>query len=287
MRTLRSMALAMALSTALVAPALAASQVGQTNEFVDATGNYSFSLSLTPTAGGVGMIDVPPTNVTYSTSGSTSFYVNASGDNRLLVSATAGLRTSSGLWRADNAYGLQAPVTSDGKAYAGNYLGIYDPGSRGLGTLDITAQQRVGGKSSAVAMKSVQLLVGSVSAADYFGLESANFTGSEILAAAQKLGISAGNSGSYYVTLNALNGGSFANLKAQSASTNDPANNLEFAILDYSTTTTNYAARDTYVNGAFVVPGEGASPAPLPALGGTIPGVLAVIGALRLRRRRR
>lgn len=291
MTTIRIAALATALALSLVAApdALAASQIGTTNEFVSNDGKVSFSLSLTKSAGPVGSVDVPSFDARTTQSSSQTLLGDIEGGTRAVLSLSVTgsgqkAQTLSGAGTGVNA--PQAPITENGTPFEGTYYALQDGGNSGR--TSATLNIRTSGNSN-IGMRSYELLWGSVGAEDVIDFTGIGGTvlGAEVLAAAQALGIAGGNQGSYYVTFNVLGGQSTTGINGRSGTANSGTNTMEFVVLN-AAQTENYAARDSYVDGQFPSDGsgEGASPAPLPALGGTIPGVLLAMGALRRRFRR-
>lgn len=294
-------------SMALAVSAQAASQVGQTNQFLTSDRNFSFSLSLAPISGGTQAISLPqydarvstsrpangahsPTSRSYSLSDGTKVWDYLDGE-----SAT----NLAGVFVGDSAL-TQAPVSAPGTGYAGAYLATVGTNSRYASHLWFT-----GGTNSTTVIKSMNILWGSVEASNLFAIDSAasagfsSISGAEILAAASALGIGGGIGGSqsYYVTINAQPGKGFYSTFGYTGA----GTAFEYATLSVSKAEANYAARDSYSlagpSGIGFSPassdaGAGTAPqgAPAPVVGATSLGgllSLGMLGGVGLRSRRR
>ena len=280
---MKSAALAAIVALALAGPSpealAAATRVGTTNEFLVDGGTLSFFLALTPMSGGVDMQALPLPPALVASGGDAQNNVLADPGLRVaaqLRGASLGGGLSVAAVQSGAAYGASAPVTADGTAFQGRYLMANKTRST-HGTFATLVLQDAVTRTEDVASY-VEGIWGSVEAANLLTVRlrpdgsatqsTATLAGSDLLSAASALGIPGGNAGSFYVGLRAADGYSLSRLIFEPGL----GNAVEFAPTAYSRTDQHALS---------------ASPAPLPALGGTIPGLVAALAALGLLRRSR
>lgn len=277
--TLQRFALATSLAFLAMATAQAApTQVGSTNEFLLSGGGVSFSLSLVPTSPADGLLALPAMEPSKTQGLQPSYALRDPGGTFYFRSSydTGWGGSFAGAYPMGSGGGV-SPVGADGAPYPGTYIAVGNGPSSG-GAASIQNSFTIapnGGSLGNAKLRHMSLLWGSVEASNRLNLGATGWTitGADILAAAQSLGIAGGNRGSFYVSINALNGHTFSYVNTASGGL---STTMEYVILGVSRTGNYYPASVSAAPGFEGTPVE----APAPTLGATPLGTLLALSLI-------